>query len=293
MEETWTILRVIQWTSNYFAGKGIDQPRANAEVLLAHVLRMERLQLYLHYDKPLTPQELAGYRETIRRRASREPSQYITGTQEFWSLELEVNPWVLIPRPETEFLVEKALEVLGIRARFILDLGTGSGAIAIALAHENPSLSIVASDQSWQALEVARRNAIRHGVHERISFLAMDLFGALARGQEPFDCIISNPPYVGEEEFPALAPEVRQYEPGSALRGGGSKGTDTIRRILFEAPRFIKPGGSLFLEIGHGQAELLEGEIAENPAFEEHRFLRDYSGIPRILQATKTERRIE
>lgn len=293
MEQTWTILKVIQWTSHYFAGKGIDQPRANAEVLLAHLLRMDRLQLYLHYDKPLSPQELAGYREMIRRRASREPTQYITGTQEFWSLDLEVTPSVLIPRPETELLVEKTLEILGNRAGRVLDLGTGSGAIAIALAHENPFLSIVASDHSPQALEVARRNAIRHGVDERISFLAMDLFSALACGREPFDCIISNPPYVGEEEFPALAPEVRHYEPGPALLGGGSKGTDTICRILVEAPRFMKPGGFILLEIGHGQAELLEREISENPAFEEHHFLRDYSGILRILQARKSERWIE
>ncbi|NLI81581.1 MAG: peptide chain release factor N(5)-glutamine methyltransferase [Deltaproteobacteria bacterium] len=290
MGETWTILRVIQWTSEYFVRKGIDQPRANAEVLLAHVLHMERLELYLHYDKPLTSQELSLYREMVRRRGRREPTQYITGRQEFWSLELEVTPAVLIPRPETELLVEKALEILKDRPARLLDLGTGSGAVAVALAHENPGLRVVASDRSWPALQVARRNAWRHGLQQRVFPVAMDLFSALKSHRPFFDGILSNPPYVGEREFPHLPPEIRDYEPAGALRGGGLEGTDIIRRILREAPPFLKPGGFLLLEIGYGQEELLERETAQNPHFQDHRFWRDYAGIPRILQATKTER---
>ena len=147
MEERWTVLRVLQWTAEYFGRKGVEQPRAGAEVLLAHVLGMERIQLYLNFDRPLAPDELASYRELIRRRAAREPTQYITGRQEFWSLEFAVTPDVLIPRPETELLVEKALELVRGSSKRVLDLGTGSGAIAVALAHECKTIQVVATDQ--------------------------------------------------------------------------------------------------------------------------------------------------
>ncbi len=290
MEETWTILRVIQWTTEYFARKGIDQPRAGAEILLAHALGVERLQLYLHHDKPLKPDELARYREAVRRRASREPVQYITGKQEFWSLEFEVNSAVLIPRPETELLVEKALELIADRPALVLDLGTGSGAIAIAIVHEKPSIRMIAVDRSMEALAVARRNALRHGVSDRIAFAAMDLLGTFARDVAPFDLIVSNPPYIGENELPSLAPEVRCHEPKGALRGGGPEGLDIIRRILGEAPGILKPSAWLLMEIGHKQAQILDREITVNKEYEEHRFFKDYSGIPRILQARKKER---
>lgn len=290
MEETWTILKVIQWTTGYFERKGIDQPRAGAEVLLAHVLGVERLQLYLHHDKPLGQEELTRYREAVRRRASREPVQYITQRQEFWSLELEVNPAVLIPRPETELLVERALEILGDLPARVLDLGTGSGAIAIAMAHEKPKIRVVASDRSLEAIAVARRNASRHGVSDRIAFAAMDLFGGFARDLEPFDLIVSNPPYIGEYELMSLAPEVKCHEPPWALRGGGLDGLDTIRRILAEAPGYLKPFGYLLMEIGHMQSDILDRETALNGNFQEHRFFRDHSGILRILQAVRNER---
>ncbi len=166
MEERWTVLKVLQWTTEYFTLKGIDQARASAEVLLAHVLGVERIQLYLNFDRPLAADELASYRALIRRRAAREPTQYIIGKQEFWSLEFEVTPAVLIPRPETELLVEKALALTRDTSKRVLDLGTGSGAIAIALAHECPNLRVVATDSSCAALLVARRNAARHHVEE-------------------------------------------------------------------------------------------------------------------------------
>ena len=151
MDEKWTVLKVLQWTTAFFERKHLEQPRASAEVLLAHVLRMERLQLYLNFDRPLTSAELTAYRATIQRRAAREPTQYITGKQEFWSLELEVTPAVLIPRPETEVLVERTLELAGDSGKCVLDLGTGSGAVAVALAHERPNLKIIASDRSLAA----------------------------------------------------------------------------------------------------------------------------------------------
>ena len=286
MEEKWTVLKVLQWTTAYFERKHLEQPRASAEVLLAHVLQMERLQLYLNFDRPLTPAELTSYRVTIQRRAAREPTQYITGKQEFWSLELEVTPAVLIPRPETELLVEKTLALVGKSAKRVLDLGTGSGAIALALAHECPALYVFASDQSHAALQVARRNAFRHQLHDRVAFVAADLLGGFASSAAPFDIIVSNPPYIGENELPSLAPEIIQYEPNPALLGG-PEGLAVIRRIIAEAPAYLKSDGTLLLEIGAGQAELLQEELPKAHGFAHFEFLRDYSGILRVLHLRK------
>lgn len=283
MEETWTILKVLQWTTGHFRRRGIEQPRANAEVLLAHVLEMDRIQLYLHYDRPLGITELAGYRELVRRRAAREPSQYITGKQEFWSLEFEVNPAVLIPRPETEILVERTADLLRNSSGTALDLGAGSGAIAIALARECPSIRIVATDRSPLALAVARRNAIRHHVQDRIHFAAMDLFDGFALPLCSFDLIASNPPYVSDEDFLNLPPEISRHEPESALRGNGPAGLGVISRILKAAPRFLKKGGHLFVEIGQGQMEILRERSAADLGMEHMEFIKDYSDIYRVL----------
>lgn len=287
MEEKWTILKVLQWTSQYFTDKGIQQPRAAAEVLLSHVLGMERIQLYLNHDKPLAPEELARYRDFVRRRAAFEPTQYIVGKQEFWSLEFEVTPAVLIPRPETEILVEKALEIAGGRPQFVLDLCTGSGAIAIALAHERPDIRVLATDISPAALVLARRNAVRNGVEDRIRFAGMDLFTALVQAHT-FDLIVSNPPYVAESEMLDLAPEIANYEPHSALRGGGEHGLEIIHEILDSYSSFLKHTGALLVEIGYQQADVLEGELSGKLAgrFE---FIRDYSGIKRVLLIRNTE----
>jgi len=282
MEEKWTVLKVLQWTTAYFERKHLEQPRASAEVLLAHVLKMERVQLYLNFDRPLTSAELASYRGTILRRAAREPTQYITGKQEFWSLELEVTPAVLIPRPETELLVEKTLDLVGNSAKWVLDLGTGSGAIALALAHERPFLRLVGSDQSYEALLVARRNAFRHHLQERIAFVAADLLDGFTSSVAPFDIIVSNPPYIGEQEFPSLAPEIKQHEPSPALLAG-SEGLAVIRRILRVAPRYLRDEGSLLLEIGAAHAELLREELPKAHGFAHFEFLRDYAGILRVL----------
>jgi release factor glutamine methyltransferase len=282
MEEIWTVLKVVQWTAAYFGQKSIDQPRASAEVLLAHVLGMERIQLYLNFDRPLSAHELAAYRELIRRRAAREPTQYLTGKQEFWSLEFAVTRDVLIPRPETELLVEKALELLRGSSKRVLDLGTGSGAIAVALAHECPDIRVIATDKSYAALLLAVQNASRHHVSGRIAFVATDLFGGLSTATPLFDVIISNPPYIGEREFPQLAPEITQYEPNAALLGGPG-GLGIIRRIIREAPTYLRHGGSILVEIGAGQAETLHSELSEAPQFSHIETVRDYSGILRLL----------
>ena len=281
MEEQWNVLKVLQWTMEYFKGKGFEQPRADAEVLLAHALGMERVQLYLNHDKPLSPEELTRFRGLVRRRAAYEPTQYITGKQEFWSLEFEVTPAVLIPRPETEVLVERALEIAEHKPGLVLDLGTGSGAIAVALAHERSGLRIIAADKSWSAIQVARSNAVRNGVAERISFVVMDLFEAIA-ARPLFDLIVSNPPYVSDAELLDLAPEIANYEPDSALRGGGKVGLALIRKILEGFSACLKPQGSFLMEIGMGQAEILEAGFPSELAgkFE---FIEDYSGIKRVL----------
>jgi len=281
MEGQWTVLKVLQWTTEYFRDKGFEQPRADAEVLLAHTLGMGRVQLYLNHDKPLSPEELARFRGFIRRRASYEPAQYIIGKMEFWSLDFEVTPSVLIPRPETEVLVEKALEISGDKPGFVLDLGTGSGAIAVALAHERRGIRVIAADKSKAAIEIARRNAERNTVADRVFFVVTDLFNAF-ESRPLFDLIVSNPPYVSDAELLDLAPEIANYEPRSALRGGGRSGLAVIQKILEGFHAHLKPNGSLLVEIGRGQAEILEqGILADwTGRFE---FIEDYSGIRRVL----------
>lgn len=290
MEEEWTVLKVLQWTTGYFSRKGIEQPRADAEVLLAFVLGMERIDLYLRFDQPLSAPELSRFREVVRRRGSHEPTQYITGRQEFWSLEFEVNPSVLIPRPETELLVEKALELVGADPVRVLEIGTGSGAVSIALAIERPSLVLVATDRSPAALETARRNAGRHGVSDRIFFVAADLFQGISPSGSAFHLIVSNPPYVSDEEFAALPEEIARHEPALALLGKGPRGLDFIRRILRDAGRFLAEDGMLLVEIGRGQQEFLEEELRRFPGLRLEGFLRDYSGIPRVMCLQKVVR---
>lgn len=291
MEDKWTVLRVLQWTTEYFGEKGFEQPRADAEVLLAHALGIERIGLYLNYDKPLAPEELTRFRSFVRRRAAFEPAQYITGKQEFWSLDFKVTPAVLIPRPETEVLVEKALELAGDAPRLVLDVGTGSGAIAVALAHERTGIRVVATDRSAAAIGVARGNAARHGVADRVFFAVMDLFDALA--PEPlFDIIVSNPPYVSDAEFLDLAPEIANYEPHSALRGGGKQGLFLVEKLLRAFRSYLKPQGSFLVEIGQGQSEILREKFAADPALR-FEFIDDYSGIKRVLHAQAGGRRAD
>ena len=287
MEDNWTILKVLQWTAEFFSRKGIEQARANAEVLLAHVLGLERVQLYIHFDKPLNEPELAAFREAIRRRAAREPSQYITKRQEFWSLEFEVTPAVLIPRPETEVLVESALEALEGAPSLVLDIGTGSGAVAVVLVHEHPRVRAVAADICPRAVEVAKRNAERHGTLDRMQFVVSDLFSAFRDSEPLFDLVVSNPPYIAESDFQLLPPEIARHEPSRALRGGGVEGLDVIRRIIGEAPAYLKPGGWMMLEIGIRQAPVLEAELRNNPFFHAPRFRDDYAGIPRVLMTRR------
>ena len=261
-----TVLEVIQRSADYLARKGVESARLQAELLLAHVLRKPRLKLYLEFERVLTEPELAALRERLRRRGAREPLQYLLGSVNFCGLELAVSPAVLIPRPETELLAERAWTFLTGRAgspeapSAALDFGTGSGCLAIALAVRCPAARIWAVDLSPAALEVARANAARHGVEARIHFLQSDGFAALPAG-ERFDLIVANPPYIPTAEIARLQPEVRDHEPRAAL-DGGPDGLAVIRRLAAGSAPWLKPGGRLMLELGDGQAETASALLA-------------------------------
>ncbi len=252
--KVWTIGELLKVSADYLKQKGIDSPRLSAEILLAHQLHLTRVKLYLQYDQPLTEVEVEGYRALIRRRLSREPIQYITGVQEFWSMEFMVNPSVLIPRPETEVLVEQAVSLrkenpdLQEEGVNFLDLGTGCGALAVALACEFQRALIRATDLSEEALRVARRNAERHGVKDRIDFRSGDLFAPFAGKGTRFHMILSNPPYIPSEAFGTLSSEVRDHEPRSSL-DGRERGMYYITRILREAAGYLVPGGWIMMEM--------------------------------------------
>ena len=288
--KTWTIKDLLRVTSDYLKNKQIESPRLNAEVLLAHQLNVERVSLYLNFDQPLTEREISGYRFLIKRRLRREPLQYITGLQEFWSLPLRLSPDVLIPRPETEVLVEAVLEFLDKADPNvdILDLGTGSGAIAIALARELPAARIVAADLSMAALGLAQENAKLNQVDERIFFVRGDMFAAIPCGSQKFKVVVTNPPYISHAEISKLPREIRDFEPHHALEGGPD-GLAAIRHIIAEAPTVLAQAGALFMEIGADQTENVSTLVRESQRYESYRIIKDYSGLDRVLVAIKAE----
>jgi release factor glutamine methyltransferase len=232
--------------------------------------------------------ELAAYRACIKRRLGGEPNQYITGLQEFWSLPLRVGPDVLIPRPETEVLVEAVLEFLDKADPNvdILDLGTGSGAIAIALARELPAARIVATDLSMAALRLAKENATLNQIDERISFVRGDMFAAIPGGSQKFTAVVTNPPYVSDAEILELPREIRDFEPHHALEGGHD-GLTAIRHIIAEAPTVLSQAGGLFMEMGADQTENVLALVRDSQRYECYRIIKDYSGLDRVLVASK------
>ena len=271
-----TVLEAIQKSTEFLAKKGVESPRLQIELLLAHLLKLPRMKLYLNFERTLTPSETDGLRELVKRRGQREPLQHITGSTSFCGFEINVNRHVLIPRPETEMLAELGwnfLSTLHPQPSTALDFGTGSGCIAIALAAKSLSAKIVATDISPEALALAKDNAVRNSVVERIEFVRSDGFSALTnrwgeRPREPeamandgspevsphqFDIVISNPPYIPSAEIATLQPEVRDFDPREAL-DGGADGLDFYRRLAAETKPFLKPGGKIMLEFGDGQA---------------------------------------
>jgi release factor glutamine methyltransferase len=282
--ETWTILSVLNWTTKYFGEKQVATPRLDAEVLLSHVLHCDRVALYVRFEQPLERAELDTFRELVRRRVDGEPVAYLTGTKEFWSLPLRVDPRVLIPRPETELVVDVVLELTRDAPPGLAgDVGTGSGAIALALKRERPAWTVIATDLSAAALEVARDNATRLGLE--VDFLEGDLLGPLA-GRGPFDVIASNPPYLAEAEVPTLMREVAEHEPRVALTPGRD-GLAAIRVIVAGAPDLLAPGGALVLEIGYQQGPAAQGLIAASGAFGPATTRRDHAGLDRVLWARR------
>lgn len=255
----WTIRDILKWTRGYFRDGGIVQPRLEAEILLASVLGVDRLHLYLYPEQPLTPEERLRYRDVIKKRRNGVPLQHLTGEVSFLGLRFRVTREALIPRPETEELVEKALAALPRdREVFCLDLGTGSGVIAVCLAKFHPLARVTAVDVSESALALAAENAERHDVSERITFIKSDWF---SRVDERFDLIVSNPPYVDEQEIKTLSTEVRRHEPRIAL-DGGSGGTQRIEELANGLREHLRPGASVLLEIGDGQAQRVAEQMS-------------------------------
>ena len=254
-----TVLEAIQKSTDFLAKKGVESARLNAELLLAHQLNLPRMKLYLNFDRVLTTAETDGLRELIKRRATREPVQHITGSTSFCGCEISVSRHALVPRPETELLAElgwKLLTICNPQSATALDFGTGTGCIAIVLATKCSNARITALDVSPDALALAKQNALLNKVAERMVFLLSDGFTALHKGNQ-FDLIISNPPYIASAEIETLGPEVKDFDPRGAL-DGGADGLDFYRRLAKEAGPFLKPAGKIMVEFGDGQADDLK-----------------------------------
>ncbi|MGB4008227.1 MAG: peptide chain release factor N(5)-glutamine methyltransferase, partial [Bacillota bacterium] len=284
------LLAILKLASEYLERQGVDSARLDAEVLLAHVLAMDRIDLYVNYDRPMDDRELAEYRAVLRKRASRMPVAYITGFKEFMSLEFAVDERVLIPRPETEILVETVRDRITRASKErprIADIGTGSGAIACSLALMLPSARVLATDVSSDALGVAKANVKKHGLEDRVVCRQGDLLEGLGASmeREMVDAIVSNPPYIPSSELDALSPEISQYEPRGAL-DGGPDGLDFYRRLARGCVEFLADGGFLALEIGNGQAPDVIGLLTE-AGFGDVESIDDYSGTARVVVASR------
>ncbi len=284
----WTVMEALTWTAGALKARGMESARLEAELLLCHVTGLSRVELYTLHDRPLSVDEQGGYRDLVRRRMEGEPSQYLTGTQEFWSLALKVVPGVLIPRGDTEVLVEEALAHLersAVESPLIIDVGTGSGAIALALASEHPEARVVACDVSPVALEVARANCDAHGLG--VKFVQGEIQQVLARISGVPDLIVSNPPYIPTERIETLMVEVRDHEPRLAL-DGGVDGLDVIRPLLTHATEALGVGGGLFIEIAdRPQADAVLTLLDECGGWNEGSIRDDYAGQARVVCASR------
>ncbi len=263
----------------------VDTPRLDAEVLLSHTLKTNRTSLYTRLQTPISAGHKRQFTELIARRKHREPLAYITGSREFWSLEFHVDTHVLIPRPETEIVVQTALHLLhkpAITTPIILDIGTGSGCIAVALATELPQAAVWALDIDYDILALARRNARRHAVSERLTFCQGDLFAPVPHVAERFHLIATNPPYIARETLSTLQPEICHWEPQGAL-DGGQDGLDFYRRLLYDSPNYIRPGGWLVMEIGHDQRDAILQLAQAQCRLSIQSCVQDYAGHDRVV----------
>jgi release factor glutamine methyltransferase len=285
--DRWTVLRLIRWSAEYLEGKGVENGRLDAEHILAHVLDVGRLQLYLQYDRPLIPEELDRFRPLLRRRARREPLQHVLGRAAFRDMELKTDARALVPRPETELLVQLVLDWA--RGRGVLtaaDVGTGSGCIALALATEGPFERVWGIDISPAALDLARENAAVHDPEGRIVW--REARGLAGLDGAPVDVVVSNPPYVARGEAGGLEPEVRDFEPDEALYAGDD-GREVLHELVREAPAALGPGGLLALEVGLGQAASIRDTLMAHGAWENATVHEDYTGRQRFVTASRRD----
>ena len=283
--ESWTIQKLLNWVTGYFTDKGIDSPRLSAELLLSFVLDLKRIELYTQFNKAVEQERLSHLHELVRRAGEHEPIAYLTGKKEFYSLDFDITKDCLIPRPETELLVERAIEFLRNRTgeQLVCDLCTGCGCVAIATARNFPSCKIVATDISDAALEVAERNILKHGLGNRLKLLHGDLFEPVIAGLGPakFDLIVCNPPYVSEPDYEKLAPNVKDFEPKSALTAG-QDGLDIIKKIITDANQHLKPTGTLMLEIGNEQGAAVRKLLEDTHHFDTITIEKDYQKLDRL-----------
>jgi len=288
-EKAWTPLKLVAWTVQYFQEHGVEEPRLDAELLLADVLGVERIMLYAGFERVLTDDQLAKFRACVRARAAGRPAKYISGRTEFYSIPLRVDDRVLIPRPETEILVERALQLLAERPRdefpLVVEIGTGSGAVVIALAKTFPDANYVATDVSPEALGLARENAEANSVAPRIEFLSGDLFDPLATMalEGRVDLIVSNPPYVAEAQWSSLAREIRMFEPKHALVAG-AHGTEILARLIDGAPPFLRSGAALLTEMDPSQKDAVSSCAARRCEYAPPCFHRDFAGLWRVAE---------
>jgi release factor glutamine methyltransferase len=282
-----SIAENIQAATQVLQENGIRDARREANSLLAFALEKENAFLIAHSEYQLSNTEETRFNELLKRRASREPLQYITGRQEFFGLDFEVSPGVLIPRPETESIVENAVEILRkIENPRFCEIGVGSGCISISILHKLKTAHAFAGDVSEKAIRIAQRNAEKHHVSERLDLKTSDLFGAFQN--EKFDLIVSNPPYISSADFEALQPEVRNFEPRDALTDG-QNGLSVIEQIIIQSPNFLKPGAFLLMEIGFGQADEIH-KMFSKENWQTVEILPDLQGIPRTVKALKSKK---
>lgn len=286
-EQVWTIGSLLNWTADHLAKKGAEHPRLDAEVLLAHVLQCKRIDLYgLRFADVADDEVRKSYREMIRKRVEGCPVAYLVGRKEFFGLEFDVNPSVLIPRPDSEHVVMECLKLAKeLSAPRIVDIGAGSGNLVVALAKKHPGAQVTAIDRSAEALKTAQANAEKHKVSDRIRFLEGDLFSPLA-AEERFDFVISNPPYIAHEDLDSLPPGVRDFEPRMALDGGPG-GFVVFDRLVAEAKKFLVSGGHLIIEIGAPQEKAGRERIGAHSEYELAATIHDFSGHPRVLRARR------
>jgi release factor glutamine methyltransferase len=278
-EAVWTIKKLLDWTTDYFTKAKIENPHLEAEILLAHTLQIKRIDLYIRFEQVLTKDELARFKGCILRRKDHEPTAYITGIRSFMSLDLNVTKDVLIPRPETEILVESAIDIAKtLENPKILDIGTGSGAIAVSLAKYLPASYIYVTDISEKAIEAAELNAKKHGVQDRIKLEVADLFPKEAL---TFDLIVSNPPYIKTADIDGLAPEIRDFEPRMAY-DGGEDGLKYYKTIIGKAGGYLMSGGQLLLEIDPGLLEAIS-KMAQENGFGNFKIKKDLNGLERVV----------